>query len=214
MSQTSYSVIESAFPEDIITSGDYESAENLLTKESIPSEILAESFYRLGNRFYSSEQKQAAELAWQKSRELTDITVEFASNIVPVSRNQKKYYLQTIGSVILLIVCLYVFVFTLFPREPEPFQFTTFRSTSGELSFWDEWWNTGRPVTRSMRQRFGPEQLWPMLQRTLENLFGTQNDELSEDIREKLKRWLELSRKPQFSKGPSGLLCFDRKRLV
>jgi len=31
MSQTSYSVIESAFPEDIITSGDYESAENLLT---------------------------------------------------------------------------------------------------------------------------------------------------------------------------------------
>jgi tetratricopeptide (TPR) repeat protein len=53
-----------------------------------------------------------------------------------------------------------------------------------------------------MRQRFGPEQLWPMLQRTLENLFGTQNDELSEDIREKLKRWLELSRKPQFSKGP------------
>ena len=63
MSQTSYSVFESAFPEDIITSGDYESAENLLTKESIPSEILAESFYRLGNRFYSSEQKQAAELA-------------------------------------------------------------------------------------------------------------------------------------------------------
>ena len=202
MSQTSYSVIESSFPEDIITSGDYESAENLLTKKSIPSENLAESFYRLGNRFYSSEQKQAAELAWQKSRELTDITAEFASIIVPVSRNQKKYYLQTIGSVILLIVCLYVFVFTLFPREPEPFQFTTFRSTSGELSFWDEWWNTGRPVTRSMRQRFGPEQLWPMLQRTLENLFGTQNDELSEDIREKLKRWLELSRKPQFSKGP------------
>jgi len=74
MSQTSYSVIESAFPEDIITSGDYESAENLLTKKSIPSEILAESFYRLGNRFYSSEQKQAAELAWKKSRELTDIT--------------------------------------------------------------------------------------------------------------------------------------------
>ena len=202
MSQNSYSVIESAFPEDIITSGDYESAENLLTKESIPSEILAESFYRLGNCFYSSEQKQAAELAWQKSRELTDITAEIASNTVPVSRNQEKYYLQTIGSVILLIVCLYVFVFTLFPREPEPFQFTTFRSTSGELSFWDEWWNTGRPVTRSMRQRFGPEQLWPMLQRTLENLFGTQNEELSEDIREKLKRWLELSRKPQFSKGP------------
>jgi len=41
MSQTSYSVIESAFPEDIITSGDYESAENFLTKKSIPSEILA-----------------------------------------------------------------------------------------------------------------------------------------------------------------------------
>ena len=54
MSQTSYSVIESVFPDDIITSGDYESAENLLNKKSIPSEILAESFYRLGNRFYSS----------------------------------------------------------------------------------------------------------------------------------------------------------------
>ena len=30
MSQASYSIIESAFLEDIITSGDYESAENLL----------------------------------------------------------------------------------------------------------------------------------------------------------------------------------------
>ena len=66
MSQTSYSVIESTFPEDIIPSGDYESAEIFLTKESIPSEILAESFYRLGNRFYSSGQKHAAEHSLQK----------------------------------------------------------------------------------------------------------------------------------------------------
>ena len=70
MSQISYSVIESAFPEDIIPSGDYESAENLLTKESIPSEILSEIFYRLGNRFYSSGQKQAAELSWQNPESL------------------------------------------------------------------------------------------------------------------------------------------------
>jgi len=97
MSQTSYSVIESAFPEDIITSGDYESAENLLTKKSIPSEILAESFYRLGNRFYSSEQKQAAELAWKKSRELTDITSEFASITVPVSRIRKNIICKQLG---------------------------------------------------------------------------------------------------------------------
>jgi len=203
MPLTSHSFTDFSVPDEIVTSGDYQSAQNLLGKESAPSEILAERFYRLGNRFYSADQKLAAQLAWQKSAILANYSGKVAKLLDPFSQNLRKFLWQTLGAIVIVIVCLYVFVFTLFPREPEPFQFTTFRSTSGELSFWDEWWNTGRPVTRSMRQRFGPEQLWPMLQRTLENLFGTQNDQLSEDIREKLKRWLELSRKPQVSKGPT-----------
>ena len=203
MSLTSQRVIESVIPEEIISSGDYESAEILLASKSASTDLLSESFYRLGNLFFSSAQKQAAELAWQKSRSLKNSTTEAPSRRVLVSHKQKNYYLYTIGSVILLIVCLYIFIFALFPRGPEPFQLKTFRSFPGELSFWDEWWDTGRPLTQTMRQRLGPEHFWPMLQKTFKNLFSTQNREQSDDIREKLKRWLELSRKPQLSKGPT-----------
>ena len=213
MSLTSQRVTKHVIPEEIISSGDYESAEKFLASKSISADELSESFYRLGNLFFSSAQKQAAELAWQKSSSLSDFAIEAPTRRIRVSHGQKKFYLQTIGSVFLLIVCFNIFIFALFPREQEPFQLTTLRPSSGELSFWDEWWNTGRQVRQSMRQRFGPESLWPMLERKFKNLFSTQKKELPNDFREKLKRWLEFSQRPQFRKGPTNYYALIGKGL-
>ena len=202
MSTSFSSIPQSTVPQKLIASGDYKSAENLLANEKEPIGILAELFYRLGNSFYSAEQNHAAELAWEKSALLSGHILETDALPEPFILNHRKIQLQTIGSVVLVIISLYVLVFTFFEREPELFQFSSSNSSSGEYSFWDEWWDTGRPVSRSMSRRFGPEELWTILQRSLQNLFGNKSEELSEDVREKLKRWLELSESPNFGEGP------------
>ena len=76
MSSTALSFAEIPIPQEIINSGNYNSAANILAKGRVPDRILAESFYRLGNSFYSAEQNQAAEMAWQKSAVLADQTPE------------------------------------------------------------------------------------------------------------------------------------------
>ena len=204
---------ENLVPQEIVISGDYKSAENLLANEKEPVGILAERFYRLGNSFYSAEQKQAAELAWQKSALLSGHTLEADSLPEPFFLNHRKIQLQTIGSVVLVIISLYVLVFTLFQREPEPFRISIGSSTSGEYSFWDEWWDTGRPTSRSISRRIGADELWPMLQKSWQNIFGSKSEELSEDVREKLKRWLELSQSPNFGKGPTDYYALTARGL-
>lgn len=203
MPLTSHSFTDSPVPDEIVTSGDYQYAQSLLEKESVPSEILAERFYLLGNRFYSAEQKMAADLAWQKSGMLADDSGKVTKLPDLFSQNLSKFHWQTIGAIVITVVCFYVFIFALFQREPEAFQGSVYQSFSGEHSFWDEWWDTGRPVTRSMRRRFDAEDLLPMLERTLKNLLSKQNKELSDDVREKLKRWLELSQSPHFGDSPT-----------
>ena len=213
MSSTALSFAEIPIPQEIINSGNYNSAANILTKERVPDSILAESFYRLGNSFYSAEQNQAAEMAWQKSAVLADQTPEAILPENHFSTNPLKIRWQTIGSAVLIIISLYVLVFTFFERDPELFKFSTGNSSSDEYSFWDEWWDTGRPVSRSMSPRVGPEELWPMLQRSFQNLFGSKSEELSEDVREKLKRWLELSESPTFGEGPTDYYALTARGL-
>jgi tetratricopeptide (TPR) repeat protein len=213
MSSTFLSIAEIQIPQEIVNSGDYISAENVLAKERVPDRILAERFYRLGNSFYSAEQNQAAEMAWQKSALLADQTPEASVLAEYFSTNPLKARWQTIGSAVLVIISLYVLVFTFFEREPELSQFSTSSSFSGEQSYWDEWWDTGRPFSRTMRQRFGAEELWPMLQRSLQDLFGSKSEELSEDVREKLKRWLELSESPHLGEGPTDYYALTARGL-
>ena len=213
MSSTALKLAEVAIPQEIINSGNYNSAANILTKGRVPDSILAESFYRLGNSFYSAEQNQAAEMAWQKSTVLADQTPEASLPENHFSTNPLKIRWQTISSAVLVIISLYVLVFTFFERDRELSPFSTGNSSSGEYSFWDEWWDTGRPVSRSVSQRVGPGELWPMLQRSLQNLFGRKSEELGEDIREKLKLWLELSEKSTFEEGPTDYYALTARGL-
>ena len=190
--------------EETVNSGNYNDAQKILQKSSATRDVLAEQFYRLGNRFFNVNQKQAAELAWEKADNLSG-NREVAKPSESVSLNLKRLRLQTVGSILIVAVSFYVIIFSFFEREPELFQFITLRSSAseGELSFWDEWWDTGRPVKHSLSRRFGAEELWPLLKQKFKNLFEREKEVPVDKIQEKLKRWLELARSPHFRGGPT-----------
>ena len=193
---------ESIVSEETVNSGNYSDAQKILQKCSATGDVLAEQFYRLGNRFFNVNQKQSAELAWKKADNLSG-NREVAKPSESVSLNLKRLRLQTVGSILIVAVSFYVIIFSLFDRDPELFKFTTLRSSAGELSFWDEWWDTGRPVKHSLSRRFGAEELWPMLKQKFKNLFEREKEVPVDKIQEKLKRWLELARSPHFRGGPT-----------
>ena len=70
MSNSIVHFVDSLIPQEIINSGDYKNAENLIINEGLSSEKLPDIFYILGNKFFSSKQKTAAELSWKKSKEI------------------------------------------------------------------------------------------------------------------------------------------------
>ena len=53
--------------EETVNSGNYNDAQKILLKCSATGDLLAEQFYRLGNRFFNVKQIQAAEMAWKKA---------------------------------------------------------------------------------------------------------------------------------------------------
>jgi tetratricopeptide (TPR) repeat protein len=213
MAMNSSSINESIVPEEIVVSGDYSNAQKILAKGNVTVENMAEQFYRLGNRFYNAKQKHAAELAWQKSGILSGHNKKGLRPSNRFVQNIKKLHLQTVGAVLIVAVSFYVLIFTLFERQPEPFQFRASSSFSGERSFWDEWWDTGRPVNQSMRRRYGAEELWPLLKETFKNLFESEKKEVFDDIQEKLKRWLELAQSPHFRGGPTDYYALTARGL-
>ena len=188
--------------DETVNSGNYNDAQRILLNCSATGDLLAEKFYRLGNRFFNVNQKQAAELAWKKAKDISG-NREFAKLSNPVSLNLKRLWLPTVVSILFVIVSFYVIIFALFVREPQPLQFTTFRSSASELSLWDKWWDTGRPVKQSLNRRFGSEALWPLLKQEFKNLFKREKEGPADEIQEKLKRWLELARSPHFKGGPT-----------
>lgn len=213
MSIAANTMIDSAVPEDLVTAGDFNAASNLIVEHSVSTAVLAASFYRLGNRFFSAEQKIAAEQAWVESQRISSSMAEAPLLQNPISQLQSRRW-QTIGAVVLVILSLYVFIFTLFPRQPEPFQISNFQqSSSGNLSLWEQWWDTGRPHQRTFRQRFGTDQVWPLLRETFKKLFSNQNQELPAGIKDKLKRWLELTQNPNFGEGPTDYYALTARGL-
>jgi len=188
--------------EEIVNSGNYNEAQKILQNSSATADLIAEQFYRLGNRFFNVNQIQAAELAWEKADNLSR-NRKLAKPSDSVSLNFKRLCLQTVGSILIVAVSIYVVIFSFFEREPELFQFTTLRSSAGEFPFWDQWWDTGRPVKHSLSRSFGAEELWPLLKHKFRNLFEREKEVPVDKIQEKLKRWLELARSPKFRGGPT-----------
>ena len=84
---------ESIVSEETVNSGNYNDAQKILQKFSTTRDVLAEQFYRLGNRFLNVNQKQAAELAWQKAVNLSG-NREVAKPSEPISLNLKDWNLH------------------------------------------------------------------------------------------------------------------------
>ena len=213
MSPTALSLNKIAISQEIVNSGDYNSAETILVNQRLPEKILMEHFYRLGNCFYSKKQNQAAELAWHKSALIADQMEGVPLLGVNSQTDSFKACWQTIGLVILVIISLYALVFTLFYREPELSRLSSDSLSTGEYSFWDEWWDNGRPIARSMSRFLEPRDLWPMLQKSLQNILGSKSKKLNEEVNEKLKRWLELYGSPVFGEGPTDYYALTARGL-
>ena len=114
---------ESIVSEETVNSGNYNDAQKILQTCSATGYVLAEQFYRLGNRFFNANQKHAAELAWKKADNLSG-NREVAKPSESVSLNIKRFRLQTVGSILIVVVSYYVIIFSFFVRERELFQFT------------------------------------------------------------------------------------------
>tara|TARA_B100000945_G_scaffold281867_1_gene249863 strand:+ start:1261 stop:2559 length:1299 start_codon:yes stop_codon:yes gene_type:complete len=198
--------------DEIINSGNYAEAQKIIQKCYTKRDALAEKFYRLGNRFFNADKIRAAELAWRKAANLSVVT-EVAKQSEPVSLNLEKLRLQTVGSILIVVVIFYVIIFTLFERGSEPFEFSKLSTSAGEISFWDEWWDTGRPVKHALNRRFGAEELWPLLKQKFENLFERKKEVSVDEIQQKLKHLLELARSPNFRGGPTDYYALTARGL-
>jgi len=213
MSSSTLSLIESLIPNKIVSSGDYKNAEILLEKEELSSEKLGDIFYLLGNKFFASNQKDAAELSWKKSKNILLENGEWNRTQKLFSINLRKTYTKTIKIILMVIILLYVFLLVFFKRELANFQMVSENFSSEEYSLWDEWWDTGRPVQRRMYRRFDLDELWPLISRSLGKLFGQKEQFLRSDVLEKLKQWLEFSQMPQFREGPTDYYAMTARGL-
>ena len=213
MSNSIFNFIDSVIPQEIISSGDYENAKNLIIKEELSREKLSDIFYILGNKFFSSKQKTAAESSWKKSKEIL-IEKKQENYTQSILLENSNYNFSKIISIILfLIICIYLFLLIFFKREQINFQFGNGNIYSKEMSLWDEWWDTRRPIQRETYRRYGLEELWPLINQTLGDLFGKKSLRKGSDVKEKLKEWLELSQIPKFKDGPTDYYALTARGL-
>ncbi len=107
------SLDENIVSEETVNSGNYNDALRILQMCSATGDLLAEKFYRLGNRFFNVNQKQAAELAWKKARDIS-VNRKFSKLSEPISLNLKRLRLWTVGSILFVVLSFYVIIFALF----------------------------------------------------------------------------------------------------
>ena len=202
MSNSTLTIIESLVPNEMLRAGDYKNAKKLL-EEEVSSEKLADIFYLLGNKFFSSNQKDAAELSWNKSRNILLKNSIENDNQNFFLINRKTNYIKTISIIVIAFIILYGFLLVFFKRVPENFKIGSENIFSNEKSLWEDWWDTGRPTNRGMYRRYGLEEFWPLINKALGKLFGENEQLLRSEVIEKLKKWLEFSQIPQFRQGPT-----------
>ncbi len=213
MTSSTLSFIESLISNEIVNSGDFKNAKILLEKEKVSQEKLADIFYLLGNKFFSSNQKDAAELSWKKSRDISIKKGEENSTHVFFSINQKKTYMKTVILILMVFIFLYLFLLVFFKRESLNFQLEAENFSVKHSSLWDEWWDTRRPASKEIYRRYGIDELWPLINKALGNLFGENDKILKNDVLEKLNRWLEFSKLPKFIEGPTDYYALTARGL-
>ena len=125
-------------------------------KSSLNKKILeSELRYRKGNLLYNQGEVSKAETSWENSTFEVNSQTEQSS---AEKSNSSPPYIRTIGAVLLTAVCFYAILFSLFPREPDALSlWMQSKQQQQNQSFWDEWWDTGRPTISFNRTPFGSE---------------------------------------------------------
>lgn len=150
------------------------------------------ALYRAGNQAHLRGDSSEAIEYWQQASEHLQPPGTPEPQALPPLRLLRRIAVRAIA----VILCFYVILFTLFPRQDDPFLMSLGGMAAPQpenRSFWDEFWDTGRP-SHSTGRYLGTEDLWPLFRQSLEELMGNDSPEgrLSDDFaRRLLERWLE-----------------------
>ena len=68
-------------------------------------------------------------------------------------------------------------------------------------------------MKHSLSRRFGAEELWPLLKQKFINLFEKEKEVPTDELQEKLERWLELAQSPHFRRGPTDFYALTGRGL-
>ena len=148
----------------------------LLAKQN-PHES-AEGYYRLGNQLYDNHAPEQAKQAWERST-----TLRIFPDSQRPARSLHALLWKTVGSTMLILICLYCMIVLLFPRQFDLSEMLLMslqqqeRESQEASSWWERFWTTGRPSG----QRYALEQgeLWSILSRQMDeflDLFSSRKE--------------------------------------
>lgn len=150
--------------------------------------------YQMGNRLHEDGHPEQARHVWQQLA-LTAEPPETPtpSNAKPLNLNHLRW--KVVGSVLLTLICLYVILFTAFPRRADPFLALINALTASQpQSAWDEFWETGRP-SLGQRRYSQADEVWPLLEEMFETLLGQNDSQNQQQRKSGLEDWLERYRR-------------------
>ncbi len=164
------------------------------------SDSRAEQLYRRGNRFYENKRWSDAENAWKQSY-LEMRQPDKSSGCVRKQPGKRPHW-RTVSAVFLVILSLYTCIFVLFPRQEDPAAQLMFVGNQRERSFWEEWWDTGRPSMRFSGPRLLAEDLFPMLRESMRRLMRGDRQDAGGSAHNELRKWLKNTRGVPGKQGP------------
>lgn len=150
----------------------------------------AEQSYRGGNRYFRNGNLEAAQSSWQVA------SCPGTSSHGHVNTKEVGIpFWKTIVAVLLATFSIYTIIFIVFPRQSDSLsQWILAQQDEKPRSFWDEWWNTGRPSMRFIGSNLGTENFLPILRENLQRLLN-QNKNGNLSTQQELEKWLSYNQK-------------------
>jgi tetratricopeptide (TPR) repeat protein len=163
-----------------------------MNPSSSKTKLSSEVSYREGNLHYSQGNSTAAEQSWKNSSLKQETETKQSGRKNNAGRPP---FFRTIAAVVLTAVCFYTIIFSFFQREPDALsEWMLSQQQQQHRSFWDNWWDTGRPSISFNRTPFGTEDWLQQFRENLRELMEQENPERSVS-RQEFEKWLERKKK-------------------
>jgi len=164
----------------------------------------SEAYYRLGNLLYEAGYKKEAERAWSSAANTTVAhtakkTEESTTSLVSPLASKKTLW-KIVSTALISLASIYLIIFTLFPRQDDAMQLMMQALNQNQnRSFWDKWWDKGRPSHRSPQTLTDTLDVWSIINRTLKELTDTpEKSRTAGGASSKALRWLQEYRSRPF----------------